>query len=131
MKVLDLAAIPSNPVDPAYFTGAVGLQTLAAGPEMAPNKLLRVTFPAGARTHWHSHTGVQILIVVVGRCRFQAWGGEVREAGVGETIYIPAGEKHWHGASREGEMSHLALNIDLETDWLEPVTDGQYQGSPA
>lgn len=128
MQILDPASFPSKPAEASYFTGAVMLQTLAGGPEVAPNKLLRVTFPAGARTNWHSHTGAQILIVVAGRCRFAHWGGSVQEAEVGETIYIPAGEKHWHGASADSEMVHLALNIDLQTDWMEPVTDEQYRG---
>jgi len=129
MNVLDLSAIPGKPAEASYFHGAVTLQTLAGGPEVAPIKLLRVTFPAGARTHWHTHTGVQILIVAAGRCRFQHWGGPVQEAGAGEAIYVPAGEKHWHGASAGGEMAHLALNIDLQTDWLEPVTEEQYRGA--
>jgi quercetin dioxygenase-like cupin family protein len=128
MQILDPATIPSKPAEASYFTGAVMVQTLAGGPEVSPNKLLRVRFPAGARTHWHSHTGVQILIVVAGRCRFAHSGGPVQEAGVGEAIYIPAGEKHWHGASAGAEMAHLALNIDLQTDWMEPVTNEQYGG---
>jgi hypothetical protein len=66
--------------------------------------------------------------VAEGRCRFQQWGGPVQEAGVGETIFIPAGEKHWHGATPEAPMVHVALNIDFETEWLEPVSDEQYGG---
>ena len=73
-------------------------------------------------------TGVQILFVAEGRCRFQHWGGPVQEAEAGETVYIPAGEKHWHGATPEAPMVHVALNIDLETEWLEPVSDAQYRG---
>jgi 4-carboxymuconolactone decarboxylase len=45
----------------------------------------------------------------------------------GETIFIPAGEKHWHGAPPDSPMAHVALNIDLETEWLEPVPDEQYR----
>jgi quercetin dioxygenase-like cupin family protein len=45
---------------------------------------------------------------------------------VGETIYIPPGEKHWHGASPDAPMVHLAVNVSPETDWLEPVSEEQY-----
>jgi quercetin dioxygenase-like cupin family protein len=128
MNILDPQSLPSNPGEPSYFTGAVTLKRMAIGPDVAPNKVLRVEFSPGARTNWHTHTGVQILFVAEGRCRFQQWDGPVQEAGVGETIFIPAGEKHWHGATPEAPMVHVALNIDFETEWLEPVSDEQYGG---
>ncbi len=126
MNKIDPQALPGEPGNPSYFTGAVTLKTMAVGPEVTPNKVLRVEFSTGARTNWHSHTGVQILFVAEGRCRFQQWDGPVQEAGAGETIYISAGEKHWHGASPEGPMVHVALNIDFDTKWLEPGSDEQY-----
>ena len=128
MHILDLQSLSGEPGDPSYFTGAVTLRKMAVGPEVAPNKVLRVEFSPGARTNWHTHTGVQILFVAEGRCRFQHWGGPVQEAEPGETVYIPAGEKHWHGATPEAPMVHVALNIDFETEWLEPVSDDQYRG---
>lgn len=132
MNILTPQSLPSEPADPNYFTGAVFLRKMAVGPEVAPNKILRVEFAAGARTNWHTHTGVQILFVAEGRCRFQAWGGPVQEAGTGETVFIPAGEKHWHGAAPGAPMVHvalnMALNMDFETEWLEPVSDEQYRG---
>lgn len=129
MYIFDPQAISGNPGDPAYFTGAVTVKPLAAGPDVQPVKLLRVEFAPGARTNWHTHSGVQILTVVEGRCRFQHEGGPVGEAGPGETIYIPKDEKHWHGATPEGPMVHLALNIALETEWLEEVSEKQYGGA--
>ena len=35
---------------------------------------------------------------------------------------------HWHGASGDAGMTHLALNIDAETAWFEKVTDDEYRG---
>ena len=129
MNTINPQSLPGEPGNPSYFTGAVTLKKMAVGPEVAPNKLLRVEFSPGARTHWHTHTGVQILFVAEGRCRFQAWDGPVQEAEAGETIFIPAGEKHWHGATSEAPMAHVALNIDFETEWLEPVSEEQYRGA--
>jgi quercetin dioxygenase-like cupin family protein len=129
MHTLNPTTLPSDSGSPDYFAGAVTLKKMAVGPEVAPNKILRVEFAPGARTNWHTHTGVQILFVAEGRCRFQQWGGPVQEAGVGETIYIPAGEKHWHGAPADSPMAHVALNIDFETEWLEPVSEEQYRAS--
>lgn len=126
MKLLDLEALAGKAGNPDYFSGTVVLKR--ADEPFDPVDLMRVEFAAGARTSWHTHSGVQLLQVVSGRCRYQHEGGKVEEAGVGSTIYIPPGEKHWHGATPDAPMAHLAINIALETDWLEAVTDEQYQG---
>lgn len=126
MNTLDLSASAGKPGDPSYFTGAVTLKP--ASEDLAPVKLFRVEFAPGARTHWHTHSGVQLLVVAEGRCRFQHQGGPVTEAGTGEAIHIPAGEKHWHGATPGSPMAHWAVNIDLETEWLEAVSEEQYLG---
>jgi quercetin dioxygenase-like cupin family protein len=128
MHTIDPAKLSGNPGNPDYFTGAVTLRKMAADQDVRPVQLFRVEFSPGARTNWHTHSGVQVLLVVEGRCRFQHEGGPVEEAGPGAAIYIPPGEKHWHGATPETPMVHVALNIDLETTWLEPVPEEQYRG---
>jgi quercetin dioxygenase-like cupin family protein len=125
MNVIDPKSLPGNAANPSYFSGDVTLRPLPTeGAD--PVKLVRVEFSPGARTNWHTHSGVQILFIVAGRCRFQQAGEPIAEAGIGETIYIPAGEKHWHGATPDAPMVHVAMNIALETDWLEPVSAEQY-----
>jgi quercetin dioxygenase-like cupin family protein len=128
MHILDPDQVNSEPGNPAYFSGGVTLRRLAAGEDLGANKLFRVEFPAGARTNWHTHSGVQLLIVLEGRCRFQHANGPISEAGAGELILIPPGEKHWHGATPDAPMVHLAINMAAETNWLEKVTDEQYLG---
>ena len=127
MRIVDPTTIEAKPGNPDYFTGQVTLRQMAATDPPTNVKMFRVEFAAGARTAWHTHSGVQVLVVLEGRCRFQHEGGPVGEAGAGEVIHIPAGEKHWHGASPDAPMVHLAINIDAETDWLEPVTEEQYR----
>lgn len=127
MNAIDPTTLPAEPGNPAYFIGAVSIRKMLNDPDIAPNRMVRVEFSPGARTNWHTHTGAQVLFVAEGRCRFQAWGGAVREARMGETIYIPAGEKHWHGAPPDAAMVHVALNINFETQWLEPVSGEQYR----
>jgi quercetin dioxygenase-like cupin family protein len=126
MQTLDFARLASKPGDPSYFSGEVTLR--AAPHDLGTVKLFLVEFAPAARTHWHTHSGVQLLFVAAGRCRFQHWGGAVMEGGAGEAIYIPAGEKHWLGATRDAPMAHLATNIDLETEWLEEVSEQQNAG---
>lgn len=127
MRTLDPTQTEAKPGNPDYFTGQVTLRTMAATDPPTNVKMFRVEFAAGARTHWHTHGGVQVLVVLEGRCRFQHEGGPVEEAGSGEVIQIPGGEKHWHGAAPDFPMVHLAVNIDAETAWLEPVTEEHYQ----
>ena len=90
----------------------------------------RVAFEAGTRTAWHSHSGPQLLLIVEGRCRLQKEGGPIQEIATGGTVCIAPGEKHWHGATPAAPMTHLAININAMTDWLEKVTDAQYEGRP-
>ena len=122
--------VPS-PVDPATFTGGGRVARLAASGDDTSLKLYWVEFDAGSRTNWHTHSGTQILLVHSGRCRYQREGEPVREAGPGETVTFENGERHWHGAAADAPMAHLAVNIDSDTTWYEPVTDAQYGSSAA
>jgi quercetin dioxygenase-like cupin family protein len=93
----------------------------------------RVLFEPGARTAWHTHPLGQTLYVVSGLGRVQTWGGPVREIRAGDVVWIPPGEKHWHGASPGAAMVHIAMQEALDgkpVEWLEHVTDAQYAVEP-
>lgn len=113
-----------------YFTGTVLLDPLIEeAPAPARLRLLRVTFLPGARTHWHSHPLGQALHVVSGTCLVQREGGPVERLAPGGTVWIEPGEKHWHGATPEQAMVHIAAHESLDghvVDWMEPVTDAEY-----
>ena len=113
----------------AWFTGTVWQDPLLEAPEPARVKVVRVSFEPGARTAWHTHPLGQTLHVLSGVGRAQTWGGPVRELRPGDTVWIPPGEKHWHGAAPNNGMVHLAIHEHrdgVHVDWLEPVTDEQY-----
>jgi quercetin dioxygenase-like cupin family protein len=88
-----------------------------------------VEFEAGARTHWHRHTAPQLLLIKEGQGYVQKWGESVREISAGDAVTIEPHEKHWHGAAQRTRMSHFAVNLNLTTEWLEPVSDDQYRAS--
>ena len=93
----------------------------------------QVTFEPGARTAWHTHPLGQTLIVTSGSGRAQRWGGAIEKIRAGDVVWIPPGEKHWHGASPSTAMTHIAVHERLEgktVDWMEPVTDEQYEAGP-
>jgi quercetin dioxygenase-like cupin family protein len=77
-----------------------------------------VSFEPGAHTHWHEHAGGQVLYIVEGKARIQAWGEAVRSLSAGDTAIARAGEKHWHGAGADGPMTQLAVTSG-EVKWLE------------
>lgn len=116
-----------------WFTGTVWQDSIIETQAPARVRSARVTFEPGARTAWHTHPLGQTLYVVSGLGRVQSWGGPVREIRAGDVVWIPPGEKHWHGASPSAAMVHIAIHEAQDgkhVDWLEHVTDEQYAVQP-
>lgn len=95
--------------------------------------IFNVTFEPRCRNNWHIHRGDkgggQILICLAGEGCYQEWGKEAQPLRPGDVVNIPAGVKHWHGASPDSWFSHLAVEVPAEngsTEWLEPVDDEEY-----
>jgi len=115
-----------------YFTGSVRVDPLfqANAPARASGSL--ITFAPSARTAWHTHPLGQILIVTAGTGRVQRWGDSIQEIHQGDVVWIPPGQKHWHGAAPNSSMAHMAIVEELDgktVDWMEKVSDAQY-GAP-
>jgi quercetin dioxygenase-like cupin family protein len=58
-------------------------------------------------------------------------GGPIEEVRPGDVVWFEPGEKHWHGASPEAAMTHIAVQEQQDgtaVDWLEKVSDEDYQG---
>ena len=112
-----------------WFTGTVSIRTLFHPKPPARAVSLSVTFEPGARTAWHSHPLGQTLIVTAGYGRVQRWGGPLEEIRPGDAVWLPPGEKHWHGAAPTTAMTHIAIEEELDgkwADWMEYVSDEQY-----
>ena len=122
---------PSAKGSADWFTGSVRVDPLfqVTGPARAAGA--SVTFEPGARTAWHTHPLGQTLIVTSGCGRVQREGGPVEEIRAGDVIRFEPGERHWHGAAPTTAMTHIAIQEQLDgkvVDWMEHVTDTQYQG---
>src|SRR5690606_1585005 len=88
-----------------------------------------VTFEAEARTHWHTHPKGQVLIVTEGAGWYQEKGKPAQAIKKGDVVNIPEDVEHWHGATANSEMAHIALtNYEGDTNvvWHDPVTDEEY-----
>ena len=129
MKILHASDRPTRAAPAAHFTGTVWQEPIVEAQEPARANAVFVTFAAGARTFWHTHPLGQTLHVLSGTGRVQAEGGPVREIRAGDTVWIPPGEKHWHGAAPENAMVHLAVHERLDgshVEWLEEVSEADY-----
>jgi len=131
MEIQRNGSIPSAPGPAEYFTGTVRMDMRYSRPAPARAGGVIVTFEPGARTHWHTHPLGQTLIVTAGLGRAQRDGGPIEEIRPGDIVWFEPGERHWHGAAPDTAMTHIAIAEALDgeaVEWLEPVTDGQYQG---
>lgn len=115
-----------------WFTGSVSLEPVGEQPPPGRVQVVLVRFEPGARTAWHTHPFGQILHVLQGRARVQSASGEVVEVQPGASVRFGAGEDHWHGATPDEPMVHLAIqeaNPDgVATAWGRHVTDDEYHG---
>jgi len=129
MDLYPAGSRPSIRASDDYFTGSVRQDPVLSAPEPARVAILKVTFEPCARTNWHTHPLGQTLHVLDGCGLFQTWGEQARVIRPGDTIWIPPGEKHWHGAGETTAMTHLAVQETLDgkaADWMEPVSDADY-----
>ena len=113
-----------------YFTGDVQIDRMHSASDPARVEVAKVTFAPGARTAWHTHPLGQTLVITEGRGWAQKSDGPVQEINEGDVVWFPPGEKHWHGATSESGMTHIAIQERLDgsaVEWLEHVTDEQYQ----
>ncbi|WP_348770207.1 (R)-mandelonitrile lyase [Pseudomonas syringae] len=117
---------------PSNFTGSARIDPLF--PARAPSRVSAgyVTFQPNARSRWHTHPLGQTLVVTAGMGWVQQLGGDKKVIKPGDVIWTPPGVKHWHGATSTTGVTHMAIQESLDgknVEWLEPVTDAQYEAA--
>ena len=130
MQIKRVGTQPSTRGPAEWFTGTVRVDPLFQAPDPAFVQGASVTFEPGSRTAWHKHPLGQTLIVTAGCGWAQREGGPIEEIRPGDVVWIPPGEKHWHGATPSTAMSHIAIQERLDgkaVEWMEYVTDEQYR----
>lgn len=130
IRLVTISKIEENKAPSSHFTGNA-LVKMVSSKDSSKLSSGVVTFEAGARTAWHVHPNGQMLIILEGKGWTQQWGEPVIEFEKGDIVWIPAGEKHWHGAAADSSMSHLAIAPEDEnqnsTEWFEKVSNEQYK----
>src|SRR3954471_15226107 len=130
MDIKRVGSQPSGKGPADYFSGTVRVDPLFEAPAPAGVRGAAVTFEPGARTAWHTHPLGQTLIVTAGCGWAQRLGGPIEEIRPGDVIWFDANEKHWHGATANTAMTHIAIQEALDgkvVEWMEHVTEEQYK----
>jgi quercetin dioxygenase-like cupin family protein len=114
-----------------WITGDARIEELATPEGPSRTQIDSVRFAPGARTRWHRHPVGQVLVITEGTGLVQRHGGEVETIHAGDTVRIEAGEWHWHGATPNCAMTHLAIE-ELPEDgrtaqFADAVTDAEYE----
>ena len=129
MKIIKAGSRPTTKASTKYFTGSVWQDPIIIADEPARVQALRVTFEPGARTAWHTHPLGQTLLVVNGIGLIGLRNRSPQLIKTGDTIWIPPDEEHWHGASPENSMAHIAIQEaqnNKVANWLEKVSKNDY-----
>ena len=129
MKIFKSGSRPTKKASSNWFTGTVWQDPIVEAPEPARIRALNVSFEPGARTAWHTHPLGQTLYVLTGNGLVGLRNEAPKIIKAGDTVWIPPGEEHWHGASASNAMTHIAIQEALDgrvADWLEQVSDYDY-----
>src|ERR1700744_3219021 len=134
MEIFKAGSRPTRRAPAESFTGTAWQDPIIT--PQAPMGIVarRGGLEPGARTPWHPHPLGQALYVIGGVGRFQSKGGPIHEIRPGDVVWIPPGEKHWHGGSPTSGMTHIAMQESLDgnySSWMEPVTDAEYSAKVA
>ena len=129
MQIIKAGSRPTKKASSEYFTGNVWQDPVIEAEPPARVRVLKVTFEPGSRTAWHTHPLGQTLYIVsgVGLMGLRKQKPQVIKSG--DTVWIPPNEEHWHGATAENAMVHIAIQEALDNstaNWLKKVTDDEY-----
>jgi quercetin dioxygenase-like cupin family protein len=127
-------SLDTTPGPTDWFTGAVYIDAIAAPSGSSTVSSSIVHFTPGARTAWHTHPHGQTIWVSEGVGLCQRRGGAVEVIRAGDRVFFEPGEHHWHGASPNRFMAHVAMQqVDDQgsaVTWGDHVTDEEYAQAP-
>ena len=129
MQIIKSGSRPTKKASSEYFTGNVWQDPVIETEPPARVRVLKVTFEPGSRTAWHTHPLGQTLYIVSGIGLMGLRKQKPQVIKSGDTVWIPPNEEHWHGATAQNAMAHIAIQESLNNstaNWLEKVTDGEY-----
>ena len=129
MKIFKFESRVQKKASSEWFHGKVLQDLIVEAPEPARVRALKVSFQPKARTAWHTHPLGQTLFVISGVGLVGIRNEKPKIIKVGDSIWIPPNQEHWHGATKDSPMEHIAIHEELDgktAEWLEHVLDDDY-----
>jgi len=129
MQIIKSGSRPTKKASSEYFTGTVWQDSVIETEPPARVRALKVTFEPGSRTAWHTHPLGQTLYILSGIGLMGLRKQKPQVIKSGDTVWIPPNEEHWHGATAQNAMVHLAIqeaSDNSSANWLEKVKDNEY-----
>ena len=117
MKVFKSGDVKAEESKSDLFVGRVCRQAIVEENTAKELRVGVVTFDRGAKNRWHAHTNEQVLYVLEGKGIVATEEEEVVVT-PGTFIFIPPGEKHWHGATQEMSFSHVSIQSPGKTNLI-------------
>ena len=118
MRVIKINEVKKESYNSPLFTGPEVTRQILF-PDSKENNINVVNFGKGVRNKFHSHSTEQILIVTSGKGVI-ATETEEKVIFAEDIVLIPANEKHWHGATKDSEFSHIYVSrLDSKLTQLE------------
>jgi quercetin dioxygenase-like cupin family protein len=120
MKVIKMSTAPAKDLtEDRLMTGGKAAAQFMIGPDTAKELTFGITrFGPGGRTKFHTHTGEQIILGIEGK-GIVATEKEQIIVDKDMVVFFPAGEKHWHGATKDSSFAHLTISTPHKTDIVE------------
>lgn len=122
-----------NKIDNPSFTGEVFIQQMITYDSVMhfPHSN-HLTFAPGAHSSWHRHGGM-IVLVTGGVGLYQEEGKQAQVLRQGDVLQIPAGARHWHGATKDNWFSQIVIydsswRPEAMTDEDNTLSDEYYDG---
>ena len=135
MAVVRASARSTKQAPASNFTGTVYSDEIVVGTTPSRMRASVVSFTPGARTAWHTHPVGQTLYCLSGVGRICFKGEKPQALNPGDTVMIPPGVQHWHGAAPDRLFAHMAMSENSDTGagtaWGEKVSDAEYSQAVA
>jgi len=132
MKILPRTRTTQGPKE--WFSSTVYIDSIKTNSDNSSLSISSVHFTPGARSAWHTHPKGQTLYVMEGVGVIQRRGGLIKVIRPGDVIWTEPDEEHWHGATTDHFMTHLAIqDVDEHgtmVNWGKHVTEEEYNKQP-
>ena len=97
-----------------FLTGT-GIPDQAKVPD--PLSALQVNFSPAAQERFSTFMTIPRSYIVTKGKGIVATEKEEIEVAAGTLVLFPAGENHWHGATKDSEFSHISITTPGKTTW--------------